>query len=189
MRHAAWVIATALLLCGCRSGGTSQGRWPSSADSLAVSLLDSMQVAKISLLLSEDPNEVEQQLWGTFANRDLATRYSQIEVPSDVRAWPVFRARLLSAAENSKRNTESLARALDIIEEHEQWLVAERLIFPIGAFIAKQRGEKVWVIPCLWESGVSSDGTGSPRPVRARHIQIWAFSIENCRQVGFATCK
>ena len=189
MKCTACIVVVALLLCGCNGNEAAQYGWPSSADSLAVALLDSLQVAKISLLLSEEPDDVAQQLWGTFANRDLAKRYSQIEIPSNKPAWPVFRARLIDVAKAAGRNKESLARALDEIAKQEEWLVSERQIYPIGAFIAKQRGEKVWVIPCLSESGISYDGEGQPRPMRARHIQIWAFLVESGRQVGYVTCK
>lgn len=189
MKHEAWVFATVLLLCGCGRGEATKNEWPSSSDTLAVLLLDSLQVADISLLLSEDADEIKQQLWGTFASRDLANRYSQIEVPSRVRAWPLFRARLLDAATAARRNPRSLARALDDIEKQEEWLIAERQIFPIGAFVAKQRGEKVWVIPCLWEGGVTYNSDGQPRPVRARHLRIWAFLIGNGRQIGYETYR
>ncbi len=190
MKRTIWVLAIALLLCGCDRGDhVAQFDWPKSDDSLATALLDSLQVAGISLLLSEDPGDIKQQLWGTFANRDLAVRYSQIEIPAGVSAWPVFRARLIETAKAAGRNSDSLTGALDEIARQQERLVAEGQIFPFGAFIAKQRGEKVWAIPCLWESGRSYGDEGKPRPVRAGHIQIWAFLIENGRQIGYVSCK
>ena len=190
MNRAIWALATVLLLCGCGRGDhVAQDNWPSSGDSLAAVLLDSLQVAQIGLLLAEDAEKVEQQLWGTFANRELAMRYSQIEVPADVSAWPTFRARLVKAAKAAGRNSDSLARALEEIAKQEEQLIRKGQIYPFGAFIAKQRGEKVWLIPCLWESGISYDSEGRPRPVRARHIRIWAFLVEGGRQVGYVTCK
>jgi len=190
VKRTIWVLVTVLLLCGCDlRDHVAQFDWPKSDDSLATALLDSLQVAPISLLLSEDPGDIKQQLWGTFANRELALRYSQIEIPAGVSAWPVFRGRLIEAAKAAGRNSESLAGALDEIARQKEWLVTEKQIFPFGAFIAKQRGEKVWAIPCLWESGRSYDDEGMPSPVRAGHIQIWAFLIESGRQIGYVSCK
>ncbi len=189
MNRVSWVSAMVLLVCGCGRSDASGNAWPSAGDSLAAAMLDSLQVATIDLRLSDDSNEAKQQLWGTFANRGLAMRYSRIAIPGDVSAWWVFRERLVEAAKTEGRNADSLARALDEIAKQEERLIAEGQIYPFGAFIAKQRGERVWVIPCLWESGTSYDSEGQPRPVKASHIRIWAFLVESGRQVGYVTCK
>ncbi len=132
MKHLSWFLATLLVLCGChREDPAPLFAWPASADSLAATLLDSLQVTEIGLRLAESPDEINQQLWRTFANRDPAERYSRIEVPAGVSAWPVFRERLVRVAE----------------------------------------------------------AAGRPRPMKARHIQIWAFHIQSGQEVGHVSCK
>jgi len=184
-------MRTQLLIVGLLllTAAPASAEWPGPADTLALALLDSLQTGPVGLRLETDPEAAGRQLWNAYANRDLAKRYTQIEVPGGKSVWPVFKARLVAAADARGLESGSLERALGAIEKQEAHLTTKGQLFPIGAFVARQDGGKVWVIPCLWESGYVLDGDGSPRPVRARHIRIWAFSREDGRQVGYITCK
>ncbi len=146
MKHLSWFLAITLVLCACqREDPARRFTWPAPEDSLAAGLLDSLQVTEIGLRLADSPDEINRQLWRTFANRDPAKR--------------------------------------------QERLVTEGQIFPVGAFIAKRHREKIWVIPCLWESGRPHDAAGRPQPMKTHHIQIWAFHIQSGQEVGHVSCK
>jgi len=163
--------------------------WPTEADSLALVLLDSMQVCRIDLKLSSDPDEARRRLWATFANRDLAKRYGQLQIPPGERAWSIFRDRLLEVAREKGMKYQSLEKSLDQIYDESGYLAQKCLLFPFGAFLARQGQDDAWIIPCLWESGASSKSEGVPYPVRAHHIRIWAFMTTSGEKVGYVTCK
>ena len=163
--------------------------WPSPADTLALALLDSLQVGAISLNLSSDPDEAGRQLWGQFAKGELAKRYSQIEVPGGKSVWPVFRDRLVAVAIEKGFDSKSLVGALGQIEQNEERLTTKGQLYPIGAFVARARTGKVWVVPCHWESGYQPPKEGQRIPLQAKHIRIWAFAMGSGRQVGYVTCK
>ncbi len=163
--------------------------WPDSDNQLAITLLDSLQVGEIDLRLAQDSEVARKQLWDLYANSELSDRYAQIEVPGGTSVWPVFRDRLIAAVRAKKVDSESLERALSKIEQQEPGLTTKGQLFPFGAFVARRGKEKVWVIPCQWESGYRPPVDGRPIPMKAGHIRVWAFSIESGRQVGFTTCK
>jgi hypothetical protein len=158
--------------------------WPAPSDTLALALLDSLQVSELDIELDEDLEVAGKQLWDLFATQELAKMYAAIDLPGGASVWHIFRSRLLDAASESGFEIGSLKRALDSIEESEPHLTTNGQLLPFGAFMAHYNGARAWVVPCRWESGYSP-----LRPVKAQHIRIWAFSVESGDQVGYITCK
>ncbi len=175
------VLAAVLILS---APAIASGDWPTPSDSLALALLDSLQVSELDLRLDEDMEVAGKQLWDLFANQELAKRYAEIDLPGGTSVWHVFRSRLIDIAAESGFEIASLKRALDTIEQDEPDLTTKGQLLPFGAFMAHRNGERAWIVPCGWESWHSP-----PRPVKAKHIRIWAFSVESGEQVGYITCK
>lgn len=163
--------------------------WPAATDTLATALLDSLQVARIELKLSEDSAEAGRQLWAKFANQDLGDRYSQIAIPAEVRSWGVFRGRLVEVVRAQGMPVESLELCLDRIQAECASLIEKGQLFPYGAFLARQWGDDAWLIPCRWESSVTYGPGHIPNPVRAGHVRIWAFMVGSGEKVGYTTCR
>ena len=166
-----------------------EGEWPHPDDTLAWALLDSLQVGKIKLELSQESEEAGQQLWGLLKSSELSERCAQVRVPGGTSAWPTFRARLVANAGSNGFDTASLASVLDIIEKQEPYLTTEGQLLPFAAYLAHQADDAVWIILCRWESGYSPRDDGHTAYLKAGHIRGWAFLEKNGRQIGYTTCK
>ncbi len=168
-------------------GGSFGATWPAPTDTLALALLDSLPVARTDIELAGDDAAVGRQIWGRFGNSELTNRYGQIVLPYGVATWPVFAQRLLRNADRAGFDVTSLALALAAAAppERPSGPIPQ---FPIGAFLAQQGDEPVWIIPCVWVDGYIERVDGTYEPIRARHAMVWAFAFDG-RQVGFVTCK
>ena len=179
------VFVFGLLAAGC--GSTS--RWPRFSDQPAYGLLSTVSVEPANISLSSDPDSTSGQLWQLFANRDLANKYSEVEIPYGSHAWPVFRDKLLRVATKRMMDVGSLERVLAKIEAEEAVPARLKQLLPYGAYLGHQGSKQVWIIPCVWEVGVSYDSEHRARPVRLGHIRVWAYDAETAEKVGFVTCK
>ena len=179
------VAALLVLVAGCAGGGS----WPSVTDQPAYDLLGFVSVEPSSISLSSDQDTVNKELWDLFANTDLHKRFSEISVPAGADAWAVYRDRLISVARERQMDAESLRRVLAHIEVAEGLPVRFMQVLPFGAFLGRQGDTPVWVVPCVWSSGLSYDSEHRPRPQQLGHIRIWAFSADESDGVGFVTCK
>ena len=164
-------------------------KWAQIDEMLAPMPLDSLQVKRINLELSKNPEEASQQLWNLLKNSEVSKHYGQLKVPGGTSVWPIFRSRLVAAAETGGFDYSSLEMVLNSIEQQEPYLTTKGQLIPFAALLVHQAGDEVWVIPCRWESGYQPPRDGIPFMIEAGHIRAWAFLAQNGQQVGYTTCK
>ncbi len=184
-----FIGVTFLVLLVLLAAAALATEWPTREDRQAIGLLDSLQVAPIHLDLDMDPQVASKQLWDRFANGELAKIYATLPLPGNQSAWPIFKSKLLNTAKAQGLETSSLENALNKIERKETWLTSKGQLIPFGAFIAHQGHKKVWVIPCGWEYGYSSQHDGPVQVVKPSHIRIWAYLMGSGQEVAYVTCK
>lgn len=181
-----WLI---LFFLATASSGAHGADWPAASDTLAHQLLAEIQVTKVDILLSFDIKEMEGQLWGRFANQEPAKRYGGIEVPGSVQVWPIFKKRILEVAKINNYDHQMLGRILDEIERAEKLPGQYRRDLPFGAYLARQGRRPVWLIPCVWERGITYGPDKKPKPLRLGHIRVWAYFADTAEKAGYMTCK
>lgn len=137
----------------------------------------SLTVTILKKPLSCEESQLQEFLFEEFAHRSEPKEVDSYTSVNWQQNFAVFSAALVGSARAHKLNSQSLAKALDLVLKDADGLA----YLPVGAFYAHLNGRLVWIVTVKWEGvEMGRDGLG--------HIRIFVFDQETLKRVAFATC-
>ena len=137
----------------------------------------SLTVAILKKPLRCEESQLQEFLFEEFAHRSEPKEVDSYTSINWQQNFAVFSAALVGSARAHKLNSQSLAKALDLVLKDADGLA----YLPVGAFQAHLNDRLVWIVPVKWEGvEMGQDGLG--------HIRIFVYDQETLERVAFATC-
>lgn len=129
----------------------------------------------------------QEVLWDTYANKPEETQFQLVTTENWYEKWSHYKEKLIVVTNKLKLPGEFLRKCIEKVEPNPNDKIA---LLPVGAYLAANGAERVWILICKWEYAEAHTGAdGKKRYPQFSHIRGWAIQETELTRLVFFTCK
>lgn len=187
------VCTSILLLSGCGKSDSQKEEAPVLSLKTIDDYLSRIEVSILDLDIEDrSKSSADGPLWDYFANKPYESQFSTMSTKNWEKDWIKFRDKILQKARSQNHETDTLKSILEKSHADTKARSAKREIIeakiPVGAFLANQGKEKVWIVVFKWEYVNYDKEKDEYEDMSFGHIEVLAFRITDGECVDGTRC-